>query len=159
MSSSKKVSIRQVNGFDRYFVSEDGRVFSELNPAPRKAGGYREVKLRRAGRTHGKLVHRLVAEAYVPGAGEHVRHLDGDPTNNRSSNLAWGTAAENAGDKIRHGTTLRGEKNHQAKLLASQVAEIRQALQTEKRSVIAARYGVATRTISAIANGENWSYN
>ncbi|NJK76353.1 MAG: hypothetical protein HC786_30100 [Richelia sp. CSU_2_1] len=32
-----------------------------------------------------------------------VRHLNGDPTCNNLENIAWGTAKENAADKIRQG--------------------------------------------------------
>jgi hypothetical protein len=57
---------------------------------------------------HGKRVwvHRAVALAFhgEPPEGTEVRHLNGDPQDNRPSNLAYGTRSENNYDKRRHGT-------------------------------------------------------
>ena len=43
------------------------------------------------------LVHRLVAEVYVPGyfKGAHVDHIDNNPYNNHYTNLQWCTKAYN----------------------------------------------------------------
>lgn len=53
-------------------------------------------------------VHQLVYLAFHHVDGEewpeHVRHLDGDLTNNRRENIAGGTMSENQQDSIRHGT-------------------------------------------------------
>jgi hypothetical protein len=54
-------------------------------------------------------LHRLVAlMAYGPGRpGEVVRHLDGDPTNNHPSNLAYGTPRDNVRDSFRLGRRVQ----------------------------------------------------
>ncbi len=64
-------------------------------------GGYLFVKC------HGKrhAVHRLVLMAWCgePSSSAPIcRHLDGDPTNNRLANLAWGTPKQNARDAFQH---------------------------------------------------------
>jgi hypothetical protein len=51
------------------------------------------------------------------------RHLDGNRSNNRLDNLAWGTPLENGADKARHGTA-KGERNGRAKLTAAKVRRI-----------------------------------
>jgi hypothetical protein len=50
------------------------------------------------------LIHRMVAELYVPGyfKGAHVDHIDCDKSNNHPSNLQWCTQEYNnsKGDKL-----------------------------------------------------------
>ncbi|QDF19815.1 HNH endonuclease [Mycobacterium phage LilSpotty] len=58
-------------------------------------------------------VHRFVCEVFngpPPSPTHEVRHLNGDPRDNRPENLAWGTAKENATDRVRHGRQYRGGK-------------------------------------------------
>lgn len=86
-----------------------------LTPWPRSKGHYLCVTLCADASESKRYVHELVAEAFIeprPGLGYQVRHLDGVNTNNRLSNLAWGTPAENAADKIRHGTSRRPQRTH-----------------------------------------------
>lgn len=108
---------KPVVGYEGYYeVSSIGRVKRVkagqgtragyvLKPVHLKHGGYLAAGLRRPGHTR-KLarIHRLVAEAFL-GVSDLplVRHLDGDPTNNRVENLAHGTSQENAFDRVRHG--------------------------------------------------------
>ena len=48
---------------------------------------------------HQKLVHRLVAEAFIPNddpeTKDTVDHIDGNKSNNEASNLRWLNRAEN----------------------------------------------------------------
>lgn len=44
--------------------------------------------------------------------GLEVRHLDGDPANNRLTNLCYGTHSENVQDSLRHGTHAQARKDH-----------------------------------------------
>lgn len=102
----------------RYDVSDHGRVRSWLpwrnTPVPRvlkpyyatARGGYPTVRLQsNQGQEPSACIHRLVMLAFVGPMpdGQEVRHLDGDPTNNRLSNLTYGTSSENARDMVRHG--------------------------------------------------------
>ena len=64
-------------------------------------------------------IHSIVCTAFrgeKPSPKHEVRHLDGDRYNNNIENLMWGTKAENEADKIKHGSTLTRDKNHQTKL-------------------------------------------
>lgn len=58
------------------------------------------------------MVHLLILEAFQGPRpeGTVTRHLDGDKTNNRLSNLRRGTPAENSQDAMRHGTHIGTER-------------------------------------------------
>lgn len=96
---------------DTYSVSDNGEVFNsargtELKPYVGDAGGHLRVDI------HGKheYVHRLVAKAFIgpEPAGQEVRHLNGNPSDNRAVNLAYGTRSQNTLDTVRHGTYANG---------------------------------------------------
>lgn len=73
--------------------------------------------------------------------------------------LTWKTSSENEADKIRHGTSPRGEKCGTAKLKAPQVAEIRLLLLgAVKQREIAEQYGVSQALISRIKIGKAWGW-
>jgi hypothetical protein len=96
---------RPVAGWKSYRVSSLGRVSRGgriLRPNPLKSG-HTTVCLSE-GRRATAYVHRLVLEAFVGEApsGLICRHLNGIPGDNRLSNLAWGTRAQNATDVRMH---------------------------------------------------------
>jgi hypothetical protein len=110
---------RPIAGYEgRYEVSDHGRVWSlrhriYLKPTLTKFG-YLRVELFRDGTGTKRLVHCLVAEAFI-GAfppGQEVRHLDGDKGNCAAVNLAHGTPSENCLDMVRHGTHNWARKTH-----------------------------------------------
>lgn len=77
--------------------------------------GYRMYYLGTASGSKRKSGHRLVCEAFhgpAPEGKPLVRHLDGDPLNNRPENLRWGTHSENERDKNRHGRNTQRNKTH-----------------------------------------------
>lgn len=90
----------------RRVATRTGRPEERLLKAALFSSGYPGVTLSRDGVRASKSVHRLVAAAFLGPApeGSQVRHLNGDPTDNRLSNLRYGTALENAADKTAHGT-------------------------------------------------------
>jgi len=112
------------------------------------------------GRPFGTLyVHRLVLIAFrgLPPVGYEARHLNGDPADNRLSNLAWGSRKHNEADKVRHARSNRGTRNGQSLLSQREVNAIRKA--TGPRGIItklALKYGVSHSTISMIRLGHRW---
>ncbi len=165
--------IRLITTAPGYAVTDDGRVFSgvccswskecprELRPIPTGAG-YRMVRLHINKRATAEGIHRLVAFAFLSPptpAQDRVRHLDGDPTNNVVGNLVWGTQKENCADAIRHGRTLKGLKNPQAKMTPKRVL-LSRMLQREGVSdgIIGTLFGVTSETIRRACNGEQWGH-
>lgn len=160
---------RWVKGYEgTYAVSDLGRVASLRHGRWRHlAGGvgtpygHRKVQLWANSRREDHWVHRLVLAAFVgaPGPGEVARHVDGDPSNNRLDNLAWGTPSENNGDMVRHGRSTRGARNSHAHLSEDDVRAIRAGLAAGERGrELARRYGVGESTISQIKHGNLWGW-
>jgi hypothetical protein len=74
------------------------------------------------------LVHKLILwtfRGFAP-EGMECRHLDGNPQNNKLTNLVWGTKLENSADRRRHGQWEGGEGNGNAKLTKQNVYHIRE---------------------------------
>jgi len=104
-------------------------------------------------------VHRMVSDAFhgpCP-AGLQVRHLNGNPKDNRPENLKYGTAKENAEDRMKHGTYLGGSNHYGAKLSGGKAAEIRcRRRRGEKVKALAEEFKVSTSTIESIIYGKSY---
>lgn len=117
---------KDIGGYEGlYQVSKYGRIIS----LPRKCGfsytekkflkirinkcGYRYVVLYKNNKPKNLLVHRLVAEAFIPNPNNLpcVNHKDEDKTNNRVENLEWCTQKYN----VNYGTGLQRRIRSQSK--------------------------------------------
>lgn len=106
---------RDVTGFEGYYQvnrageirSVDRVIFSARRNThiTRKGGpraavqtdkGYLHLTLHKAGKRHTRLVHRLVAEAFIPNPQglPEVDHADNNPANPHADNLSWGRRSE-----------------------------------------------------------------
>jgi hypothetical protein len=116
------------------------------------------------GRHLTKSVHSLVLTAFMgvaPPGRPCGGHRDGNPANNSLYNLRWITHAENEEDKRRHGRSLIGERNHQAKLTVAAVRQMREdyvnnPMQTFK--TLAAKYGVSRVVAHKIIRRKAWKH-
>lgn len=124
---------RDIPGFEAYYAaSVDGQILSHARTVERGGGilqrrrarildgarapgGYRRMTLYVPGQPRGMwFAHELVMLAFAGPKpdGQEVRHLNGDPQDNRLANLAYGTRQENADDKVRHGKPYRITSTH-----------------------------------------------
>lgn len=122
-------------------------------------GGYEIVALCKDGKPVNARVPRLVLMAFcgVPQDGMAACHGDGNPSNNRLSNLRWGTYKENESDKILHGTSFVGERATRAVLSEADALEII-GRPSDHRSSLAKEFGVSEATIRAIRTGRSWMH-
>lgn len=104
---------KRIKDFPDYFVSTEGLIYSFVRPYnPRIMStytnqyGHHYVDLTNHTGRHKLLVHRLVAEAFIPNPNNYpiVRHLNDEPHENIPDNLAWGTYADNTRDAVEHGS-------------------------------------------------------
>lgn len=103
--------------------------------------------------------HTLVLTAFVGPRPPKMEccHNDGNPWNNRVENLRWDTAQSNQQDRVKHGTSNRGERCAKAKLTELQAAAIRADARLQRE--IAAHYGVRQSAISRIKSGKRWAHS
>lgn len=169
--------MKPVKDHDGYFITDEGRVFSDRIKGHRKAGhlheimphckdnGYLVIKARNdmTGRRDDLLVHRLVGEAFIPNPDNlpEINHKRGIKTDNRATELEWCTGAENTRHAIKTGLYKpSGEDNGQAKLTWKQIREIRDQYEPWSREfggqALAKKYGVRDSTIDTIVRGISW---
>ena len=112
-------SFGRIRSNDRTITDSRGRVYHipgrdmKVSSSSGKVLHLR-VQLCKSGTATRFLVHRLVAQAFIPNPEGYplVRHLDDNPLNNHVSNLAWGTPKMNKADEIRNGNNANTNKTH-----------------------------------------------
>lgn len=180
---------RPVKGFEGSFeVSNIGRIRSITRVVPRPGirgnltvqgrpmrtpiskhyGGYKSVCFNQyddKGVRHVRhyLVHRLVAEAFIPNPENkpEVNHKDGNKLNCDVSNLEWVTHKENLKHACNTGlhTPNLGEQHGRHILTETDVLTIRTLLANGVPAVdIAKQYGVSNGTIYDIKHRRNWAW-
>ena len=124
---------RPVVGYEGFYeVSDQGEVRRVDRLVPHKTSGtlrlrgkvlspgehqhgYQYVILSKDHKSRTRMIHRLMAEAFL-GVPEfpdmEVLHWDDNPRNNRLSNLRWGTRSDNRRDEIRNGRNYRTNLTH-----------------------------------------------
>lgn len=168
--------IKPIPNFDGYFVSKNGRIFSNrpINGKGNKRDKLREIKPLKCSKgrylqftaSNGKtatkvLIHRAVLETFVGACpvGKEVSHKDGNSHNNRLENLEYVTHKENESMKKIHGTSSKGEGNVNARLSIENVKKIKEALLNAKRGTarkLSKQFGVSESTISSIKHNKLW---
>ena len=173
MSSEKWIDIPGYEG--SYQISDMGRVRSLTRPTliikpngraiassckgkilkgTKSKSGHLNVGLSKNGNKKTCQIHRLVMAAFNPDADESklVRHLNGNPEDNRLENLCYGTHQENYFDFYFEG---RGNK----KLEATQIHEIREQLKQDiPKAQIARTFNISRHHVHDISRGRCYGW-
>ncbi len=131
-----------------------------LWPYTHAGNGYGKVSF---GGKANQFVHRVICEMFrgpPPSRRHYASHSCGcghlgcvNP-----HHVFWKTPKENSADQKVHGTVNRGERNGGAKLLVSQVIEIKGLVGKFSQRELSDRFGVSRATISDIQRGRRWTW-
>ena len=156
---------RPVVGFENsYEISNLGRVKSFIDTVPRRElimklkennCGYLHLKLQRKdGTPVYPMVHRLVAEAFIPNPRmlSTVNHIDGDKRNNFAINLEWNSNLDN-----NLSSYISGQRP--GILTSKQVYEIAaRGLAGEQMESIAKSFSIKPKVVRDILLGNTYTY-
>ena len=158
---STKGKIRSVNR-----IIKKGDVFISRKSQEMKTfltRGYERVSLNKEGIRRKFLVHRLVAETFIPNPDnkKEVNHKDGDKSNNSIDNLEWVTKLEN----MRHAENNKlikrnkGSQHYNSKLTEDLVREMRIKFKNGSTPYqMAKEYGVNDKTIRQACLEITWRH-
>lgn len=161
---------KPVVGFDSYEVSNRGHVRSFKRKTPqilklkRDGRGYTRVGLYAGDKQKWCLVHRLVAQTFIPNLFNkpQINHIDGDKTNNCVENLEWCTAGENRCHAYATGlqAKIQGENRHDSKLTNEQITWIRSVYKPRDHEfgarALASKFSVSESAINSVVRGRSY---
>ena len=86
--------MKEIDDFPNYLIDENGNIFSIkskklISTFIDGTHNVKKVTLFKDGKEYKKLIHHLVAIAYIPKTGTIVIHKDGNKLNNNCANLEW----------------------------------------------------------------------
>ena len=107
---------KEIKDFPEYTITDDGKVISYKFKEPRvmktwyQKSGYENIKLCKDNVTYHFLIHRLVAEAFIPNPNNlpEVNHKDKNRQNNKVENLEWSNRIDNLYDSY---STMSSTRN------------------------------------------------
>lgn len=97
---------KRIKDFEDYSITSDGKVISYKYAEPRimktwlQKSGYENIKLCKENKTYHFLIHRLVAEAFIPNPNNlpEINHKNKNRSDNRVENLEWCSRIDNLYD-------------------------------------------------------------
>lgn len=134
---------KEIKNFPGYTITDDGKVISYKFKEPRimktwlQKSGYENIKLCKENHTYHFLIHRLVAEAFIPNPNNlpEVNHKNKIRNDNRVENLEWCSRKENLYDSY---STLSQIRNFKECLLVN--SETKEIIGDFKSISAAAKY-------------------
>ena len=165
--------LKSINGFEGYLISsENGQIYSNVKGKHMfplktftKPDGYLAVSLwdnsiRGNKKRKTFLVHRLVAETFIPNTYNKptVNHKDGNKQNNCVDNLEWATSKEQNVHSFAHGLNYarKGEDANRALLSWNDVHFIRNNYPNISVSELSKKFNISEISVYKILYNENW---
>jgi hypothetical protein len=157
------------NKYTDYYGNEKGQIYSThgsgriMSPV-KNIEGYLKVGIRHLGLVRTILVHRFIADCFIPEdkSRKQINHINGIKDDNRVSNLERCTPSENTMHSVRLGNhpSNRGTSNGMAKLDAISVEAMRHIRSLGVIPVwqIAGLFGVSANHVRRITGGEAWKH-
>ena len=121
------------------------------------SSGYLQVGFRVKGSRHVYLVHRLVAQAFIPNPLEKkcINHKNWNKSDNRIGNLEWVSYKENMAHAKINNLTARGENNGNSKLNLGIVERIRN-IKNKTFTDIGREFGISRVQVANIIKRKQW---
>jgi hypothetical protein len=149
---------KPVVGFAQYVVSNCGRIrhvdkIAYRNPTP-NTNGYLSLTVTREGKKHTRMIHTLVARAFLGERpfGYQINHIDANRQNNFATNLEYVTPAGNS----QHAVKMRPPRTLARpayRIPKANVDIIRICLPFYSNRELATLFGVTKTTVAKIRNG------
>jgi len=148
----------------KYYITTNGNIIRDnltLKKSVNKSG-YQRIVLNVNGGKLSKLIHRLVAETYLPNPNNlpEVDHLDTNKLNNDISNLEWVTTEENKRRARLNGLIRKGESHGKSKLTKTDVEYIRNNYIPRHKEygtrALSRKFNVSNCAISNVLNKVTW---
>lgn len=154
--------MKWIKEYESYYkIDTKGNVLSFYSSLPKlltiqtHKQGYKQVGLWKDGKVKHKLLHRLVAETYIPNLKKLplINHIDFDKSNNCVSNLEWCNQKAN----VMHSVT--NNKHGATKLTGKNIVLIWKMLSVGiPERIIADFFKTTQPNIHAIKVGKTWGH-
>ena len=159
-------NIGRVKSFQKNNSNKSKTDFTIINPFIQKKGYFR-ISLSKNSCRKKYLIHRLVAQAFIPNPNNlpQVNHKNNDKSNNKIENLEWMTNLDNTKHAWKNGFKNRdcyprGEKHYLTKLNNEIVKEIKQNYIPYKfgPAKLSEKYKIKKGCIKNIIYGKSWKH-
>lgn len=162
---------KTIEGFENYEISSLGRLKGleittkfgcsfktypeRICKSWKDKKGYEYFTFKINGKNRHKLIHRLVATAFIPNSNNkpQVNHIDGNKSNNNIENLEWCTPKENLKHARDTGlNNIEGLNHYRCKLTKNNIIEIRENKENLTQKKLGEKYNLNQTSISDIIN-------
>lgn len=168
--------MKQITNYLNYLISVDGKVYNLKTMKHLKCFinnmGYPSVCLYNENGGKFFLVHRLMAEAFLPNdeSKKYVNHIDGNKANNLLFNLEWCTHSENMQHAWKLGLSKTSEKQRQngrntiknaieigSKMRRKKIIDTANGQIFDYVNDAATHYGFKVKTLANMLNGHRFN--